>query len=101
MSLHIQRDLEAKLRASAAKRGVTVEAFVENLVRADQRPIDLADTERAVLLESLQLDHGKGVGSQYFRHLELDPDVERQIWSRALAESTQPEDYIRQLYSNA
>jgi hypothetical protein len=95
MSVNVQRDLEAKLRASAAERGMSVETYVENLVRADPRPIDPLDPQKAVLLEALQLNHGKGVGSTYYRQLELDPDVETQILSRALADGIGPEDYIR------
>jgi len=97
MSVNVQGDLEAKLEASAVERGITVEAYVENLVRADRRPIDPVDTQKAVLLESLQLNHGQGVGSTFYRQLELDPDVQTQIWSRALAEGIQPDDYIRRL----
>jgi hypothetical protein len=58
-----------------------------------------ADMQKAVLLESFQLNHGPNVDWTHYRQLELDPEVERQIRSRSFAEGIEPEDYIRQLVS--
>ncbi len=71
MSITIHPELEARLRARAEAEGLTVEAYVERLVRADQQ----AEEElEALALEGLNSGEPIEVGPGYWeeKHRRLD-----------------------------
>jgi hypothetical protein len=71
MSISIHPELETKLRARAQAEGLTVEAYLERLVRAEQS----AEDELTVLvLEGLNSGEPIEVGPGYWeaKHQKLD-----------------------------
>ena len=71
MQLAIDPDTEAKLRARAGAEGLTVEAYVQRLITADEA----AEEElRTLVLEGLNSGEPKEVGPGYWeeQHRRLD-----------------------------
>ena len=63
MSITLQPDLEAKLRARAAAEGITVEAYVERIARDDEQ----AEAELEKLaLEGLNSGESLPVNEKYW-----------------------------------
>ncbi len=71
MSITIHPELETKLRARAQDEGLTVEAYLERLVRADQ---GAEDELTALALEGLDSGEPIEVGPGYWeaKHHKLD-----------------------------
>lgn len=71
MSLAIDRDLETKIRARAEAEGLSVEAYLERLVHADQEG---AKELEALVLEGLGSGEPIEVGPSYWqeKHRLLD-----------------------------
>jgi len=71
MSITIHSDLEAKLRARAQAEGLTIEAYVERLFRADQ---EAEDELEALALEGLNSGEPIEVEPGYWeqKHRQLD-----------------------------
>jgi len=71
MSISVDPELETKLRARAQAEGLTVEAYLERLVRAEQ---SAEDELTALALEGLDSGDPIEVGPEYWeaRHQELD-----------------------------
>lgn len=71
MSITINPELETRLRARAEAEGLTVEAYLERLVRADQQA---EDEIGAMALEGLNSGEPIEVGSSYWeaKHRRLD-----------------------------
>jgi antitoxin ParD1/3/4 len=71
MSISVHPELETKLRARAQAEGLTVEAYLERLVRAEQ---SAEDELTALALEGLDSGDPIEVGPEYWeaRHQELD-----------------------------
>ena len=71
MSITIHPELEAKLRARAEAEGITVEAYIERLLRADQQ----AEAElEALAIEGLDSGRPIEIGQGYWeeKHRRLD-----------------------------
>lgn len=71
MSITIHPDFETRLRVRAEAQGLTVEAYVESLVRADQQ----AESElEALALEGLNSGEPLEIGPAYWeeKHRRLD-----------------------------
>ena len=69
-------DLEARLRAKAEAEGLTVEAYVERLLRSDQQ----AEEElEALALEGLNSGESIEVGPGYWeeKHRQLDEGLKK------------------------
>ncbi len=76
MSITIHPELETRLRARAEAEGLTVEAYVERLVRADQQ----ADDElEALALEGLNSGEPIEAGPGYWeeKHRQLDERLKK------------------------
>jgi hypothetical protein len=71
MSLTIDRDLESKIRAQAEAEGLSVEAYLERLVRADQEGVRELET---LALEALRSGEPIEAGPSYWqeKHRLLD-----------------------------
>ena len=71
MSIPIQPDLETKIRARAEAAGLSIEAYLEQLIRADQQG---ADELEALALEGLESGAPIEVGPSYWqeKHRRLD-----------------------------
>jgi uncharacterized protein YoaH (UPF0181 family) len=71
MSLAIDRDLETKIRARAEAEGLSVEAYLERLVHADQEG---AKELEALALEGLRSGEAIEAGPSYWqeKHRLLD-----------------------------
>jgi hypothetical protein len=71
MTIAIPPQLEARLRARAEARGLTVEAYIERLVRAEQQAEDELQT---LALEGLNSGEPIQVGPRYWedKHRRLD-----------------------------
>lgn len=71
MSLAIDRDLETKIRAQAKAEGLTVEAYLERLLRADQEGARELET---LALEGLRSGEPIEAGPSYWqeKHRLLD-----------------------------
>jgi plasmid stability protein len=71
MTITIGPDLETRLRARASAEGVTVEAYVERLLRAEQAAEDELE---ALALEGLNSGEPIEVGPGYWeeKHRRLD-----------------------------
>lgn len=71
MSLAIDRDLEIKIRAQAQAEGLSVEAYLERLVQADQEGAKELET---LALEGLYSGAPIGAGPSYWqeKHRLLD-----------------------------
>ena len=71
MSIEIPTELETRLRSQAAAEGMTVEAYLEHLVRSDER----GEKElTALALEGLQSGKAIEIGKDYWeaKHRRLD-----------------------------
>ena len=71
MSIAIHPDLESKIRSRAEAQGLSIEAYLESLVRADQQG---ADELESLALEGLNSGAPIEVGPSYWqeKHLRLD-----------------------------
>jgi hypothetical protein len=71
MSIAIHPDLESKIRSRAEAEGITIEAYLERLVRADQLG---AEELESLALEGLNSGTPIEVGPSYWqeKHLRLD-----------------------------
>jgi hypothetical protein len=71
MSITINPEIEAKMRARAEAEGVTVEAYIERLLRADQQA---EDEIRILALEALNSGEPIEAGPGYWeeKHRRLD-----------------------------
>jgi hypothetical protein len=71
MSITIDPELEIRLRTRAASEGLTVEAYVERLVRADQLAEDELET---IALEGINSGEPIQPGPSYWedKHRRLD-----------------------------
>lgn len=76
MSITIHPNLEATLRARAEAEGITVEAYLEHLVRADKEAIDELE---ALAFEGLASGDPVEVGPGYWqeKHHRLDERLKR------------------------
>ena len=76
MSINIRPELEAKLRALAEAEGVTVEAYVERLLRADQQAEDELEH---LALEGLNSGEPIEIRSDYWeeKHRHLDERLKK------------------------
>lgn len=74
MSITINPDLEAKLRERAGQEGLTVEAYLERLVRAEQRATEELE---ALALEGLNSGRPVEAGPEFWdaMHRQLDEKV--------------------------
>ena len=76
MSIKIPTELETRLRAQAKAEGITVEAYIERLVRADER----AEEElTALALEGLNSGEAVEVSADYWeaKHRRLDERLKK------------------------
>ena len=71
MSITIRPELESRLRARAEAEGMTVEAYLEHLVRVDQ---DARDELETLALEGINAGPSLEPGSAYWetKHRQLD-----------------------------
>jgi hypothetical protein len=71
MSISLHPELESKLRARAQAEGLTVEAYLEHLVRSDQ---NAEDELTALALEGIDSGDSIQVGAGYWeaKHQKLD-----------------------------
>lgn len=71
MTITIRPELESRLRARAGVEGMTVEAYVERLVRADQQAEDELE---ALALEGINSGDPTEPGPRYWedKHRRLD-----------------------------
>ena len=71
MSIAIDPELEARLRAQAEAEGLTIEAYLEHLVRRDQRG---REELGALALEALNSGEAIEIGPGYWeeKHRRLD-----------------------------
>jgi hypothetical protein len=71
MSFTLHPELETRLRARAQAEGITVEDYIERLLRADQRAEDELE---ALALEGLNSGEAVEVGTGYWeeKHRRLD-----------------------------
>jgi len=71
MSISIHPELESRLRARAESQGLTVEAYVDRLVRADQ---NVEDEIEELVLEGINSGELIEVGPEYWegKHRRLD-----------------------------
>lgn len=76
MTITIHPEIETKLRARAEAEGLTVEAYVERLVCADQRA---RETLEALALEGLNSGEPIQVGPDYWKdkHHRLDERLKK------------------------
>jgi hypothetical protein len=76
MRINIHRELETRLRARAEEEGLTVEAYVERLVRADQQAQEELE---ALALEGLNSGEPIEVGPSYWedKHRRLDERLKK------------------------
>jgi hypothetical protein len=77
MNITIQPELEMRLRARAETEGITVEAYVERLVRAEQKAEDEIE---AFALEGLISGEPIDAGPGYWedKHRRLDERLNKQ-----------------------
>jgi hypothetical protein len=71
MSIAIHPDLESRIRSRAEAQGLTIEAYLERLVRADQLGMEELES---LALEGLNSGAPIEVGLSYWqdKHLRLD-----------------------------
>ncbi len=71
MSIAIHADLESKIRSRAEAEGLTIESYLERLVRADQQGTEELES---LALEGLNSGAPIEVGPSYWqgKHLRLD-----------------------------
>jgi hypothetical protein len=71
MSIAIHPELESKIRSRAEAQGLSIEAYLESLVRADQQGTEELES---LALEGLNSGEPIEVGPSYWqeKHLRLD-----------------------------
>jgi hypothetical protein len=71
MSIPIHLELESRMRAQAEAQGLTIETYLERLLRADQQGMDELES---LALEGLSSGAPIEVGPSYWqeKHLRLD-----------------------------
>jgi hypothetical protein len=71
MSIPIHPELESRIRAQVEAQGLTIETYLERLLRADQQGMDELDS---LALEGLSSGAPIEVGPSYWqeKHLRLD-----------------------------
>jgi hypothetical protein len=71
MSIPIHPELESRIRAQAEAQGLTVETYLERLLRADQQ---ITEELESLALEALNSGTPLEVGPSYWqeKHLRLD-----------------------------
>lgn len=71
MSIPIPPELESKIRAQAESQGLTIETYLERLLRADQQGMEELES---LALEGLSSGAPIEVGPSYWqeKHLRLD-----------------------------
>jgi hypothetical protein len=71
MSIPIHPELESKIRAQAEAQGLTIETYLERLLRADQQGMEELES---LALEGLSSGAPIEVGPSYWqeKHLRLD-----------------------------
>ena len=76
MSISIPPELETRLRARAEAEGITVEVYIERLLRADQQAEDELET---LALEGLDSGEPIEVGPGYWeeKHRRLDERLKK------------------------
>jgi len=76
MTITISRELETRLRGRAQSEGLTVEEYVERLVRADQRA---EDDLTALAIEGITSGEPFEVGPEYWesQHRRLDERLKK------------------------
>ena len=76
MSISIPPELETRLRARAEAEGITVEDYIDRLLRADQRAEDELE---ALALEGLNSGDAVEVGTGYWeeKHRRLDERLKK------------------------
>ena len=76
MSIAIHPDLESRIRSRAEAQGLTIEAYLERLVRADQLGIEELES---LALEGLNSGAPIEIGPSYWqdKHLLLDERVKK------------------------
>ena len=76
MSITISPELELKLRSRAQAEGITVEAYVERLLLADQQA---EDELGALALEGIESGEAMEVGPRYWeeKHRRLDERLKK------------------------
>jgi hypothetical protein len=76
MSITINPELESKLRSRTRAEGITVEVYVERLLRAEQ----LAEEEiESLALQGIQSGEPVGTGSDYWekKHRRLEARINK------------------------
>ena len=76
MSIPIHPDLESKIRSQAKAQGLSIETYLERLVRADQQGTEELES---LALEGLNSGAPIEVGPAYWqeKHLRLDERLRR------------------------
>jgi hypothetical protein len=76
MSIPIHPDLETKIRARAEAEGLSIEAYLERLVQADQQGIEELE---ALALEGLESGTPIEAGPSYWqeKHRQLDERLKK------------------------
>jgi hypothetical protein len=76
MSIPIHPELETKIRARAEAEGLSIEAYLERLVRADQQGIEELE---ALALEGLESGAPIEAGPAYWqeKHRQLDERLKK------------------------
>jgi hypothetical protein len=71
MSIAIHPELESKIRSRAEAQGLSIEAYLERLIRADQQETEELES---LALEGLNSGEPINVRSSYWqeKHLQLD-----------------------------
>jgi hypothetical protein len=78
MSIPIHPELETKIRARAEAEGLSIEAYLERLVQADQQAIEIEELER-LAIEGLESGAPVGAGPSYWldKHRQLDERLKK------------------------
>jgi hypothetical protein len=76
MSIRIHPELETKIRARAEAEGLSIEAYLERLVQADQQGMEELE---ALALEGLESGAPIEVGPSYWqdKHRQLDERLKK------------------------
>jgi hypothetical protein len=75
MTITIHPELETRLRAQAEAEGLSVEAYVERILRAEQRAEELEALALAGLDSSEPIEGGPGYWGE--KHLRLDERLKK------------------------
>lgn len=81
MSITIHPPLETKLRAIAEAEGISVEAYLERIVRADQEAIQELET---LVIEGVESGEAIAIGPGYWeeKHRRLDERLKKKTGSK-------------------